>query len=130
MIINDPVTLAEVTAAFMRYEQALLEGDGATLTALFVDSPLTVRYGINQLHYGFEAIATYRKSQKPHQRTLDGLVITTYGCEAATASTLFRRPELPGQIGRQMQTWIKQDGQWRVAAAHVSVMPEEAQNAQ
>ena len=43
MIINDPVTLAEVTAAFMRYEQALLDGDGATLTALFVDSPLTVR---------------------------------------------------------------------------------------
>ena len=57
-------------------------------------------------------------------------MITTYGSEAAIAATLFRRPELPGQIGRQMQTWIKQDGQWRVAAAHVSVMPEEALNAQ
>ena len=130
MIINDPATLAEVTAAFMRYEQALLEGDGATLTALFVDSPLTIRYGINQLHYGFEAIATYRKAQKPHRRVLEGLVITTYGSEAAIASTLFRRLELPGQIGRQMQTWIKQGGQWRVAAAHVSTMPADIPNAQ
>ena len=130
MILNDPATLAEVTAAFMRYEQALVEGDGATLTALFVDSPLTIRYGINQLHYGFEAIATYRKAQKPHRRVLEGLVITTYGSEAAIASTLFRRPELPGQIGRQMQTWIKQNGQWRVAAAHVSTMPEDIPNAQ
>jgi len=126
MIINEPTTLAEVTAAFDRYEQALLDGDAATLNALFVASPLTVRYGVNELQYGFDAIVAYRKAQRGFDRTLDGLVITTYGADAATASTLFRRPDAPGMIGRQMQTWIKQDGAWRVAAAHVSMMPEPA----
>ena len=35
MIVNDPKTLAEVTAAFARYEQALMENDVATLDGLF-----------------------------------------------------------------------------------------------
>jgi hypothetical protein len=47
MIINDPRVVAEVQAAFDRYEQALLDGDAATLDALFVDSDLTVRYGVS-----------------------------------------------------------------------------------
>ena len=126
MIINDPTTLAEVTAAFARYEQALLDGDAATLNALFVDSSLTVRYGVNELQYGFAEIVAYRRQQRGFDRTLDRLVITTYGTDAATASTLFQRPDAPGQIGRQMQTWIKLDGSWRVAAAHVSMMATPA----
>lgn len=124
MIINDPQVVAEVQAAFDRYEQALLDGDAATLDALFVPSELTVRYGVHENLYGIDEIRIYRAKQRAFDRTLDRLVITTYGAEAATASTLFRRPDAPGQLGRQMQTWIKQDGNWRVAAAHVSMMPD------
>lgn len=124
MIINDPQALAEVTAAFARYEQALLDGDGATLSALFVASDLTVRYGAAEIQYGIDQIRAYRKGQRPSDRILDKTVITTYGSETATASTLFRRPNAPGQVGRQMQTWIKLDGQWQVAAAHVSMMAD------
>jgi hypothetical protein len=124
MIINDPTVVAEVQAAFDRYELALLEGDATTLDALFVASDLTVRYGVSEIQYGIDQIRAYRAAQRPFDRTLDRLVITTYGSAVATAATLFRRPDAPGQLGRQMQTWIKQDGNWRVAAAHVSMMPD------
>jgi len=122
MIINDPNTVAEVQDAFERYEAALLANDGATLDAMFVAAPHTVRYGVSEIQYGIDEIRAFRAVQHPFARTLERLVITTYGDAAATASTLFHRPDFPGQVGRQMQTWIKQDGSWRVAAAHVSMM--------
>ena len=122
MIINDPGILAEVQDAFDRYEAALLANDGATLDAMFVAAPETVRYGVSEIQYGIDEIRAFRAIQQPFTRTLERLVITTYGDAVATASTLFHRPDFPGQVGRQMQTWIKQDGSWRVAAAHVSMM--------
>jgi hypothetical protein len=122
MIINDPAVVAEVQDAFDRYETALLANDGATLDAMFVAAPETVRYGVNEIQYGIDEIRAFRALQQPFERTLDRLVITTYGEVTATASTLFHRPDFPGQVGRQMQTWIKQDGRWRVAAAHVSML--------
>ena len=41
--------------------------------------------------------------------------------DAATACTLFRRRG-SGRTGRQMQTWIRTEGGWRVVAAHVSFL--------
>ncbi|MDB5444950.1 MAG: hpxZ, partial [Phenylobacterium sp.] len=43
MIINDPETVAEVTAAFERYERALMADDVAVMDELFHDAPTTVR---------------------------------------------------------------------------------------
>jgi hypothetical protein len=122
MIIDDPAVVAEVREAFDRYERALLANDGATLDAMFVHSPDTVRYGVNEVQYGIEAIRQFRAVQHPFTRRLDQLVIRSYGSDVATAATLFYREDSPGQVGRQMQTWIKLDGNWRVAAAHVSMM--------
>ena len=51
-------------------------------------------------------------------------MITTYGRDFGVASTLFRRETAPGRIGRQMQTWVRMEAGWRVAAAHVSVIAE------
>ncbi|MEO8684849.1 MAG: oxalurate catabolism protein HpxZ [Devosia sp.] len=124
MIINDPATVAEVRDAFERYEAALLAHDAALLDAMFVAAPTTVRYGVAEIQYGIDEIRAFRAAQQPFTRTLDRLVITTYGTDFGTASTLFHRPDFPGQVGRQMQTWIRQDFVWRVAAAHVSMMPE------
>jgi hypothetical protein len=53
---------------------------------------------------------------------LSKTVITTYGRDFAVASTLFARASVAGKIGRQMQTWVKFAGGWRVVAAHVSVI--------
>jgi Protein of unknown function (DUF3225) len=40
LIINNPETHAQLTAAFADYERALMENDIATLDALFWDSPM------------------------------------------------------------------------------------------
>lgn len=49
MVINDPETLAEVTAVFHTYEKALLENDAETLDAMFLHSDRTVRYGVSEI---------------------------------------------------------------------------------
>jgi hypothetical protein len=122
MIINDPEVVAEVTAIFHVYEKALLANDNALLKTMFFDSPATLRYGLNDVQHGFGEIVAFRNSQAPFSRMLDRTVITSYGRDCATASTLFVRDDSPGKIGRQMQTWIRTQSGWKVAAAHVSMM--------
>jgi hypothetical protein len=124
--INEPSIVAEVTAAFDRYEAALISNDIAVLDELFLDDPTTIRYGIGENLYGIEAIRAFRAG-RPSQglvRRLDRTVITTYGEDCAVASTLFFRENSPGAVGRQMQTWVRTAAGWRVAAAHVSVIDE------
>ena len=124
MQIDLPEVVAEVTEAFARYERALITNDVATLDALFHDDVRTIRYGGGENLYGCAAIKSFRAARSPAglARTLSKTVITTYGRDFATASTLFHRPTTPAKIGRQMQTWVKFDEGWRVVAAHVSVI--------
>ena len=49
MQIDDPAVLAEVTAEFERYEQALVANDVEALVAFFREAPETVRYGIDDI---------------------------------------------------------------------------------
>lgn len=126
--VNDPAVLAEVEAAFARYEEALVGNDVAALDALFWQDGRTVRYGGGENLYGFAAIAAFRATRSPAglARSLDRVVITTFGQDFATCSTLFRRLATPGQVGRQMQSWVRTDAGWRVVAAHVSLIDEPA----
>jgi hypothetical protein len=126
--INIPDVKAEVEAAFARYETALVTNDVAALDALFLDSPLTLRYGGAENLYGYAEIAAFRSGRSPAglERTLERTVITTYGRDFATAWTLFRRASLPGKVGRQSQVWVRTPGGWRVTAAHVSIIPDPA----
>ncbi|HXP04483.1 MAG TPA: oxalurate catabolism protein HpxZ [Stellaceae bacterium] len=126
MKINDPQILAEVEAAFARYERALVGNDVETLTALFWNNPLTIRYGIGENLYGSDAIAAFRAARSPLDlpRQLSRTVITTYGDDFATASTLFQRASALGKIGRQMQSWARLPEGWRIVAAHVSLIDE------
>lgn len=123
--INLPGPLAEITAAFERYETALTTNDVAVLDELFFVDPRTIRYGIGENLYGHDEIAAFRASRPSGglDRTLERTAITSFGTDFATAMTLFRRT--PGKIGRQSQTWAKIDGDWRIVAAHVSLIPEE-----
>lgn len=124
MVVDDPDTLAEVSAIFHAYERALLEHDAATLDAMFRHAPETVRYGVAEVQYGIDEVRAFRAVQQPFERTLSRTLITTYGRDTAIASTLFHRPDFPGQVGRQMQTWVRTPQGWKVAAAHVSMMPD------
>jgi hypothetical protein len=126
MHINRPEIVAEVEAAFARYEVALTTNDVAVLDELFCPEPTTIRYGGAENLYGIEQIRAFRLSRPSAglQRRLEATVITTYGNDFATASTLFYRDSAPGKVGRQMQTWVRMPAGWRVVAAHVSTIDE------
>jgi hypothetical protein len=126
MEINIPEVLAEVTAAFGRYEAALTTNDVAVLDELFWDSPHTIRYGVTENLHGHAAIAAFRAARRgPFDRDLLETVITTYGRDFGTANTTFRRHGAT-QTGRQSHTWMRTPVGWRIVAAHVSLLPPEA----
>ena len=130
MDIDLPDVVAEVFAAFQRYEAALVANDVDMLDSLFHDDPRTIRYGGGENLYGYAEIATFRagRSSQGLARDLARTVITTYGRSFAIASTLFRRESAPEKIGRQMQTWVKFGEEWKVVAAHVSVIAAPPDN--
>ena len=87
MQINLPYVLAEMEAAFARYEDALVNNKVDVLDELFWNSPHTLRYGATENLYGFEAIQAFRASRPSQglQRTCMNTVITTYGEDFAKA---------------------------------------------
>jgi 1-carboxybiuret hydrolase subunit AtzH-like protein len=126
MQVDLPDVLAEVTEQFARYEKALVSNDVAVLDQLFRADGRTLRYGIGENLYGYDAIMAFRAARSPMglMRKTAKTVITTYGRDAAVASTLFYRDSLPGRVGRQMQTWVRFAEGWRIVAAHVSIIDE------
>jgi hypothetical protein len=124
MLINLPEVLAELTAAFERYEVALVGNDIDVLDELFWTSPHTVRYGVGENLYGIDEIRAFRNARPSVglARTLQRTVLTTYGTDFGTAMTEFRR-EGGQRLGRQSQTWVRMPEGWRVVAAHVSLLP-------
>ena len=122
MEIDLPEVVAEVRAAFDRYEKALDDNDVATLDAIFRDDPRTIRYG------GAEIFTATPRSKRSAPRALrlgphdledrhQHLRPRPCGCFNAVSP-----PLLPGKIGRQMQTWVRFPEGWRVVAAHVSMI--------
>jgi len=123
--IDLPDVVAEVKAAHERYERAIVSNDDAVLGESFRHDPRTIRYGNAENLYGYAEIEAYRASSTgPGPRTLAKTVITTYGRDFAVASTLAYRASAPGQVGRQMQTWVRFPDGWKIVAAHVSTIDE------
>jgi hypothetical protein len=126
MQVDLPDVLAEVTEQFARYEKALVSNDVAVLDALFRPDARTLRYGVGENLYGYDAIMAFRAARSPiglNRRTAK-TVITTYGRDTAVASTLFYRDTLVGKVGRQMQTWVRFAEGWKIVAAHVSIIAD------
>jgi len=124
--IDLPDVLAEVSAQFARYEQALVSNDVAVLDELFRKDSRTLRYGIAENLYGYGEIAALLAARSPAglMRKTSRTIITSYGRDTAVASTLFYRDSVPGRVGRQMQTWVRFPEGWRIVAAHVSIIDE------
>lgn len=122
MEINLPNVVAAATRAFVDYERALLANDLDTLDAYFWNSEHTVRYGVAENLQGAETIARYRRHCQPvgPGRQLLRTVVSTFGEDFATVSTEFQDGST-SRLGRQMQTWVRLDGGWKVVAAHVSI---------
>ncbi|MBC7716246.1 MAG: oxalurate catabolism protein HpxZ [Pseudorhodobacter sp.] len=123
MHINVPEVLAEVSAVFAHYEDALVNNKVDVLDELFWHSGLTVRYGVAENLIGIDAIRAFRLSRPSAglSRRLARTVITTFGQDFATAMTEFHRDD-NAKLGRQSQTWARLPDGWRVVAAHVSVI--------
>ena len=128
MQIDIPDVVAEVRAAFERYERALVTNDVATLDEIFRNDPRTMRYGQSENLYGYKEIAAFRAARPSAglARTLSRTVITTFGRDFAVASTLFHRTTAPGKVGRQTQTWVRFAEGWRIVVGHVSAIEEPA----
>src|SRR5260221_2885912 len=126
MQVDLPEVLTEVTAQFARYEKALVSNDVAVLDELFRADPRTLRYGVGENLYGYDAIMAFRAARSPIGlgRRTDKTVITTYGRDTAVASTLFYRDTLPGKVGRQMQTWVRFPEGWKIVAATCTMTEE------
>ncbi len=125
MTVNDPAVLAEITELFARYEQALGSNDIAALNAMFWTSEFTLRFGVGENLYGYEAIAGFRNARVGGSppRKLRNTVITIFGRDLATTNTEFLRVGTD-RVGRQSQTWVRMPEGWRIVAAHVSFMAE------
>jgi hypothetical protein len=126
MQIDLPDVLTEVTEQFARYEKALVANDVAVLDQLFHANARTLRYGIGENLYGYDAITAFRAARSPVglMRRTAKTIITAYGRDTAVASTLFYRDSAPGRVGRQMQTWVRFAEGWKIVAAHVSIIDE------
>jgi len=126
MEINRPDVLAELGAAFARYEDALVNNRTGVLDELFWASEHTIRFGVAENLYGIDAIRAFRQSRSAVglTRTLRNTVITTFGTDFATTMTEFQR--LGGdKLGRQSQTWVRfPEIGWKVIAAHVSTVSD------
>jgi Protein of unknown function (DUF3225) len=119
--INRPDVVAEVRAAFERYEQALTAADTTTLTELTWDDPRVTRYGIADHQHGAAQIVEWRRTHPsiPAGRRHYNTEILTLGDHTAVVNTLFDYPNEPTQ-GRQTQTWAHFTQGWQIIAAHVS----------
>lgn len=126
---NLPDVVAEVTALFERYEQALIDKNVDVLDATFWNSPLTVRLAMTEHGYGFDQIHAHRVRRPPGPGTKEvrrRLDIVTIGRDLATTHLVFK-VRGKAEIGRQTQTWVRfPDVGWKVVSAHVSTIPENA----
>lgn len=120
---NLPDVVEEIRVLFEAYEQALIDCDVDVLDATFWNSPHTIRYAMNEMGYGFDAIHAFRVARKPGPGTKEArirLEILTLGRDIATVNLEYkvRSHDL---IGRQSQTWVRFPAiGWKVIAAHVS----------
>ncbi|WP_082609529.1 AtzH-like domain-containing protein [Bosea sp. Root381] len=126
---NLPEIVAEVAALFEAYEQALVDKNVEVLDATFWNSPYTIRYALHENGYGFDEIHGHRVRRPPGPGIKEKrirLEILTLGRDIATVNLEFK---VRGRdlIGRQSQNWVRfPDLGWKVIAAHVSTMNDEA----
>ncbi len=125
MTPNLPDVVAEVSALFERYEDALANKRVDVLDDTFWRSPHTIRYAMHENGYGFDEIHAHRVRRPPGPGLKEKrlrLEILTLGRDFATVNLEFK---LRGQdlVGRQSQTWVRfPEVGWKVVAAHVSTV--------
>ena len=125
MEINNSKVRGEITEAFWRYTNSLIENDIETVKEMFWDSEHTLRYGKDESLYGKHEIATFRDGQRgrPIEIEVTRLVITSFNRDFGTANC-----EMiingTGDITRMSHSWVQFEEGWRIVAAQVSAGPD------
>jgi hypothetical protein len=119
--VDRPEVVAELTAIFAAYEQALVGNDSERLAGFFWDSERTVRFGIADHQLGADEVRQWRRTQRPLPpgRTLSETRVSTFGTDFGVVTTFFTYPD-GRKLGRQTQTWARLAEGWRIVSAHVS----------
>jgi hypothetical protein len=122
MIINDPDVIAELSALYPHYEDALVTNNVEKLVEMFWADPHVMRFGATENLYGYKEIDAFRKVRPTANlaRTVTRLDIVSFGKDFASITLEFERGT---QRGRQSQTWVRFPQWWRIVAAHVSLIP-------
>ncbi len=118
--VDRPAILAEVTAAFYQYEEALVSNNIEALDALFWHDPRTVRLGAGENLYGIEAIRAFRAARPAAglARDLRHTTITTFGADMAVCSTEFTARAAPARAASSRPGTLPYG--WRIVAARQS----------
>jgi hypothetical protein len=128
MTINDPEVIAELTALYPRYEQALVNNDVETLVAMFWTGAEVMRFGVTENLYGPGELEAFRKSRPAGNlaRAVTRLDIVSFGRDFASITLEFERVSANGITrGRQSQVWARLTEGWRIVQAHVSLLPQQ-----
>ena len=126
MTINDPQVIAELEALYPEYERALVTNDVEKLVAMFWDGQHVMRFGATENLYGPEELEAFRKTRSAANlaRTLKRLDIVSFGRDFASITLEFERSVNQRTVrGRQSRVWVRFPQGWRIAQAHVSLLP-------
>ena len=124
--INDRSLVAEITALYMEYEQALCSNDIETMDRLFWDSTEVIRLGATENLYGIEEIRAFRQGRPAVnlEREILKLKVVTFDQDTASVVLEFKRViNDVDRYGRQSQMWRKFPEGWKIVFAHVSFLP-------
>ena len=120
--INDRSLVAEITALYMEYEQALCSNDIETMDRLFWDSTEVIRLGATENLYGIEEIRAFRQGRPAVnlEREILKLKVVTFDQDTASVVLEFKRViNDVDRYGRQSQMWRKFPEGWKIVFAHV-----------
>ena len=124
--VNLPHVVAELRQLYPLYEQALVTNDVPTLVEMFWPSPHVMRFGVTENLYGTDQLEAFRASRPAANlaRAVTHLDIVAFGPDTGSITLEFQRTTPQGLVrGRQSQLWIRFPQGWRIASAHVSLLP-------
>jgi hypothetical protein len=115
--------VGEVEACSDVYEAALRRNDVDVLNSMFWDHPELVRFGIADQQCGHAELVAWRASAPAISaaRRITSRRIVSLAPGVVAVDVTFADDD--HTIGRQSQVWIRADGSWRIARAHVSLIP-------
>lgn len=113
---------ADLLAAVERYERAIVADDVAVLDEAFAPGPATLRGDDAGLLVGHDSIAAFRAGRGGvASRVLDRLETRELAHDCWLVVAVSRYTD--GGSGLQTQVWRRNEGRWRIVAAHVTPRP-------